>query len=79
MSKATRKDVLGVFPGLEDHTVVEILDMGATVDELEAALTILNSDDKDLIEIKRREGDNINRLMDILSQAGVESTTEQDW
>lgn len=79
MSKATRRDVLGVFPGLEDHTVVEILDMGATVDELEAALTILSSDDKELIAIKRREGDEINRLLDILGQAGVESMTEQDW
>lgn len=79
MGKATRKDVLGVFPGLEDHTVVEILSMQATVDELEAALTILGSDDKDLIAIKRREGGEINRLLDILGQAGVESMTEQDW
>lgn len=79
MSKATRKDVLGVFPGLEDHTVVEILDMGATVNELEAALTILSSDDKDLVAIKRREGGEINRLLDILGQAGVESITEPDW
>ena len=78
MSTATRKDVLGVFPELEDHAVVAILDMKATVDELEAALTILASDDKDLIAMKRREGGEINRLLDILSQAGVGSMPEHD-
>lgn len=79
MTRATRKEVLAVFPGLDDHTVVEILDMRATVDELEAALTILTSDDKELIAIKRREGGEIHRLLNILTEAGVEPTTEQDW
>ena len=78
MSTATHKDVLNVFPGLEDHAVVEILDMHATVDELEAALTVLASDDKELIAMKRREGEEINRLLDILSQAGVGSMPERD-
>ena len=78
MGTATQKDVLSVFPELEDHAVVEILDMRATVDELEAALTVLASDDKDLIAMKRREGAEINRLLDILSQAGVGSMPEPD-
>ncbi|MDJ0758807.1 MAG: hypothetical protein QNJ19_05370 [Woeseiaceae bacterium] len=78
MSTATQKDVLSVFPELEDHAVVEILDMHATVDELEAALTILSSEDKGLVAMKRREGGEINRLLDILSQAGVGSMPERD-
>ena len=78
MNKATRKDVLSVFPEIQDHAVVEILDMMATVDDLEAALLILTSDDKDLIDIKRREGGRIHRLLNILNQAGVQAAVDRE-
>jgi hypothetical protein len=78
MNIATQKDILGAFPEIQDHAVVEILDMNATVDELEAALVILTSDEKELIEIKLREGDQIHRLLNILNQAGVQAAADRD-
>ena len=75
---ATRKDILGVFPGIQDHAVVEVLDMKATVDELEAALALLTSDDKGLIEIKQREGGQIHRLLNILNDANVAAVQDRD-
>ncbi len=35
--KITRDDVVGVFPELSDRQVVEILDAGATLEDLEEA------------------------------------------
>lgn len=78
MSTATRKEILSVFPDIQDHALVEILDMSPTMEDLEAALGILMSDDKDLIEIKRREGGQIHRLLDILHQAGIQVGPERD-
>ena len=78
MSIATRKDVLSVFPDIQDHAVVEIMDLNATIDDLEAALVILTSEDKNLIEIKRREGGKIHQLMNILNQAGVLAAADRD-
>ncbi len=78
MTIATRKDIVDVFPGLEDHAVVEILGMEATTEDLEAALAVLSSDDKDLIDVQHREGTAIHRLMNILSRAGVATTLGRD-
>jgi hypothetical protein len=57
---------------------VEILDMQASVDELEAALVLLTSDAEDVIDIKRREGDQIHRLLNILNQAGIQAAPDRD-
>ena len=78
MSIATRKDVLSVFPDIQDHAVVEIMALNATIDDLEAALVILTSEDKNLIEIKRREGGQIHQLMNILNQAGVLAAADRE-
>lgn len=78
MSIATHKDIVQVFPGIQDHAAVEILDMQATVDELEAALAVLTSDDKDLIDIKQREGGQIHRLLNILNQADIQAVLDRD-
>jgi len=78
MSIATHKDIVQVFPGIQDHAAVEILEMQATVDELEAALAVLTSDDKDLIDIKQREGGQIHRLLSILNQAGIQAVLDRD-
>jgi len=78
MKYAKHEDVFRLFPGLDDHAVAEILAMRATVDELEAALVLLSSDDEELIEIQRREGSQIHRLVNILSMAGVEALEDRD-
>jgi hypothetical protein len=78
MSIATHKDIVQVFPGIQDHAAVEILEMQATVDELEAALALLTSDDKDLIDIKQREGGQIHRLLNILNQADIQAVLDRD-
>lgn len=78
MTIATHNDILSVFPGVQDHAVVEILEMKATVDELEAALAVITSDDKDLIEIKQREGGQIHRLLNILNEAGIAAVQDRD-
>jgi len=78
MTIATHKDIQDVFPGIQDHAAVEILDLKATVDELEAVLALLASDDKGLIEVKQREGGQIHRLLNILNSAGVAPVQDRD-
>lgn len=78
MKTATRNDILTVFPGLEDHALVEILGMQATMEDLEAALALLSSDDEGLIEVKQREGTQIHRLLNILNRAGLPATLGRD-
>ena len=78
MGIATHRDIQRVFPGIQDHAAVEILDMQASVDELEAALVLLTSDAEDVIDIKRREGDQIHRLLTILNQAGIQAAPDRD-
>ena len=76
MSIANHEDIVHVFPGIQDHAVVEILEMKATVDELEAALAIMSGDEKDSIGIRQREGGQIHRLLGILDRAGVQQGDE---
>ena len=78
MTIATHQDILSVLPGIQDHAVVEILEMKATVDELEAALAAITSDDKDLVEVKQREGGQIHRLMNILNRSGIAPVQDRD-
>ena len=56
-----------LFPGIQDHTVVEILDTRATLGDIEAALALLLDADEGLIGVKQRHGDRINRVLDILN------------
>lgn len=70
MNAATRQDITRLFPGIQDHTVVEILDAGATLGEIEAALALLLDADEGLIGVKQRHGDRINRVLDILAASG---------
>ena len=78
MSVAKHDDIVRVFPGIQDHTVLEILTMKTTVDELEAALMLLTGDDKGLIEIRQREGGQIHRLLNILNQAEIRPEDDRD-
>jgi hypothetical protein len=67
MDAATRQDITRVFPGVQDHTVVEILDVHATLGDIEAAAALLQDADEGLIGVKQRHGDRINRVLDILA------------
>ena len=78
MTTVTSEDIVRVFPGMQDHTVLEILATKATVDELEAALLLLTNDDEGLIEIKQRESGQLNRLLEILNQSEIRSRTDRD-
>ncbi len=78
MSIATHQDILNVFPGIQDHAAVEIMDLKATVEDLEAALAVITSNDKDLIEVKQREGGQIHRLLVILNQSGIAAAQDRD-
>jgi hypothetical protein len=59
-----------LFPGIEDHTVVEMLDTDATLGDIEAALALMQNADEGLIGVKQRHGDRINRVLDILAASG---------
>ena len=78
MTAATHNDVVRLLPEIQDHAVVEILGMSATVGEIEAALAALTSDDEGLIEIEHREGDRIHRLLSILNQSQIEPADDRD-
>ena len=66
MDAATRQDVTRVFPGVQDHTVVEILGVHPTLGDIEAAASLLQDADEGLIGVKQRHGERINRVLDIL-------------
>lgn len=67
MDTATRQDIVRLFPGIQDHTVIEILDTQATLGDIEAAVALLQDADEGLIGVKQRHGDRINRVLDILA------------
>ena len=71
MSIALHNDIARLFPELEDHIVLEILEIKPTIDELEAAQLLLRDDNEDLIDIKQREGGRINQLVRILSASVI--------
>lgn len=71
MNAATHQDIVRLFPGIQDHTVVEILDTNATLGDIEAALALLQDADEGLIGVKQRHGDRINRVLNILAVSGL--------
>jgi len=78
MTTATHDDIVRLFPGIQDHTVLEILDTKATVDEIEATSLLLQNADEGLIEIKKREGDRINRLLNLLASSEIRPQENDD-
>ena len=67
MDAATRQDITRLLPGVQDHTVVEILGAQPTLGDIEAAAALLQDADEGLIGVKQRHGDRINRVLDILA------------
>ena len=78
MTIATRAEVCRLFPGLQDHTVVNLLATRPSIAELEAVSQMLHDDDESLIEIKQRKGDRLNRLVVILSHAQLQAADSHD-
>jgi hypothetical protein len=70
MNAATHKDVVRLFPGIQDHTVVEVLDAHPTLGDVEAVVALMQDADEGLIGVKQRHGDRINRVLDILAASG---------
>ena len=75
MDSATPSDIIRLLPGIQDHTVVEIRAMQATVGELEAAVQLLQ-DDEGLMEVKQEMGDRLNLLLGILAKAEIRPQDE---
>jgi len=67
----THDQIVRLFPGIQDHSVLEIIAIKATVEELEAAMLLLSDEDEGLIEFGERDGDQMNRLLDILSHSEI--------
>jgi len=78
MTTATHSEIVQLFPGIQDHSVLEILATKATVEELEAAMLLLNDEDEGMIELKEREGDQLNRLLDVLSNTEIMLQEDRD-
>ncbi len=78
MTAATRQDVLRLFPGLQDHATLEILEDETTVDELETLFAMLAGDDENLYTTHRTEGDRMQRLLRVLRQSGIQPREDRD-
>ena len=76
MTTATHNDIVRLFPGMQDHVVLEILGTEATVAELEAALQLLQDDDEGLIGIKQQKGGRLNLLLRILANSEIQPRDE---
>ena len=71
MTTATHNDIVRLLPGIQDHTVLEILAMEATVAEVEAAVQLLQDDDEGLMEVKRQAGSRLTLLLGILANSEI--------
>lgn len=78
MTIATHDDIARLFPGIQDHTAVEILHANATVTELEAASLLLQNADDGLVDVKREHGDRINRLLAILGHSEIRPPDDEN-
>lgn len=78
MATATHDDIVRLFPGMQDHTVLEILAAKATVPELEAASLMLQDADEGLIGVKERHGDRLSHLLGILARSEIRPREDRD-
>jgi hypothetical protein len=78
MITVTHDEIVRLFPGIQDHTVVDVLATKATISELEAAYLLLGNQDNGLIEAKREAGGQLSRVIDILARAEVMPADDSD-
>ena len=67
MVTLTHDDIARLFPGIQDHTAVEIIQSNASFADLEAVALLLQGADDNLMNIRREHGDRLNRVLDILA------------
>ena len=67
MTTATHDEILRLFPGIADRAILEIQAMNATHADLEAALLLLQGDDKALLDYKQQEAAHLNELLEVLA------------
>jgi len=72
MTAATRNDIVRLLPGIQDHTVLEVLAIDATVGDLEALVQLLQDDDEGLMEVKQQAGSRLNLLLGILANSEIQ-------
>jgi len=72
MVGASNDDIVRLIPGIQDHTVLEILATEAAAEDLEATLLLLQNDDEGLVNIKRRKGGRLNLLLEILANSELQ-------
>lgn len=78
MASVTHDDIVRLFPGMQDHTVLEIQATEATAEDLEAALLLLQNDDEGLVDIKQRKGGRLNILLEILAKSEIQLRDDVD-
>ena len=78
MATATHDEIVRLFPGIQDHTVLEILAAKATVPELEAASLMLQDADEGLIGVKQRHGDRLSHLLGILEKSEIRPQDDRE-
>jgi len=78
MVGVTHDDIVRLFPGMQDHTVLEVQATEATVEELEAALLLLQNGDEGLTDIKQRTGTRLNLLLEILASSEIQLREDPD-
>lgn len=79
MATVTHKDIVRLFPGIQDHTILEILALRPPIEDVEAAALLLQSADEGSIGIRQREGDRINRLLAILRASEIRPLDEAEF
>ena len=78
MGTITHDDIVRLFPGIQDHTILAILATRPPLEDVEAAALLLQSADEGSIGIRQREGDRINRLLAILENSDLRPMDEGD-
>ncbi len=78
ITAAKHDDVVRLFPGIQDHTVVEILGTKATVGELEAASLLLGNQDEGLEDARREATGQLSRVLAILASAEIMPRDDRD-
>lgn len=76
--KATRQDITRLFRGIDAHTVLEILNSGPSVSDLEAAVLVLQGDDESLYGVDEHRRATVTQLTNLLDAAGLRIPGEED-
>jgi hypothetical protein len=71
MSSVNASDVTRLFPGIEDHTVVEVLASKPTLADLEAASQLLADQDEGMEDADSALRERVSGLVAILAAAGL--------